>query len=189
MRIISGTHKGRFFYPPANLPVRPTTDFGKEALFNILNNRIDFLGAKALDLFAGTGNLTYELASRGCAKVLAIDQHAACIQYIKKNIQEWGFANANALKADVNKFIHQTNEKFDLILADPPYSSKEIGDLPQRILQANLLLPSGWLIVEHPIEVNFEAIPGFIEHRKYSKVNFSIFQQETTAQHTADGQQ
>ena len=180
MRIISGTHKGRFFYPPANLPVRPTTDFGKEALFNILNNRIDYETVSDLDLFSGTGILTYELSSRGCEQLVAVDQHMGCVNFIKKTIVEFGFKQVRVVKADVLKFIPQCKQQFDLILADPPYASTFIAQIPEQIFKANLLKPGGMLILEHPDTINLETAPLFAEHRKYSKVNFSIFQQPKT---------
>ena len=115
MRIISGTHKGRAFHPPKNLPVRPTTDFGKEALFNILTNRIDFSSTKALDLFSGTGSMSYELASRGCEDILCVDSSFYCYSFIKKTAEEFGFKGIHAIKNDVYKFLKNASAEFTLI--------------------------------------------------------------------------
>jgi 16S rRNA (guanine966-N2)-methyltransferase len=175
MRIISGTHKGRAFYPPKNLPVRPTTDFGKEALFNILNNRIDYETTKALDLFAGTGSISYELASRGCPAITAVDEDYNCCAFIKKTIEEFGFKGIPVIKNDVFRFLKSTKEQYDLIFADPPYELKETAEIPGLVFSGNLLKPNGILIVEHPKELSFETTERFLEQRNYSKVNFSIF--------------
>jgi len=175
MRIISGTHKGRAFYPPKNLPVRPTTDFGKEALFNLLNNRIDFETTRALDLFSGTGSISYELASRGCADITAVDGNYNCTSFIKRTSEEFGFAGIRVIKNDVFKFLKNPGPPYDLIFADPPYEMKETIEIPGLIFSQNLVKPGGMLIVEHPKEISFEATEHFAEQRNYSKVNFSIF--------------
>lgn len=175
MRIISGSHKGRAFYPPKNLPVRPTTDFGKEALFNVLNNRIAFGNIRALDLFSGTGNISYELASRGCDDVTAIDINYNCCSYIKKIAEEFGFAGIRVIKSDVFKFLKYPSGEYDLIFADPPYEMKETSEIPDLIFNGNFLKPEGLLILEHPDGLSFAGTAHFVEHRNYSKVNFSIF--------------
>ncbi len=175
MRIISGSHKGRAFHPPKNLPVRPTTDFGKEALFNILNNRLAFETTSALDLFCGTGSIGYELASRGCPSVIAVDSNFGCCTYAKKMAEEFGFKNIQVIKSDVFKFINTTHQQFDFIFADPPYSMQETIELPDLIFNKNLLCANGILIVEHPRELSFTSTERFLEQRNYSKVNFSIF--------------
>ena len=180
MRIISGTHKRQAFYPPKNLPVRPTTDFGKEALFNILNNRIDFESITALDLFSGTGSISYELASRGCPGITAVDADTNCCAFIKKTAGEFAFRTIHVIKNDVFRFLKSETKTYDLIFADPPYELKETAEIPGLIFSRDLLSPTGLLIVEHPKELSFETTEGFLEQRNYSKVNFSIFSNEIT---------
>src|SRR4051812_11962941 len=130
MRIISGTHKGRAFHPPKNLPVRPTTDFGKEALFNMLNNRIEFKDVKALDLFSGTGSISYELASRGCTDITSVDASYNCCAFIKKTTQKFDFKFIRVVKSEVFKFLKGVSVEFDFIFADPPYELKETNEIP-----------------------------------------------------------
>ncbi len=175
MRIISGTHRGRAFFPPKNLPVRPTTDFGKEALFNVLNNRIVFEMVKALDLFSGTGSISYELASRGCTDITAVDEDYHCCSFIKKTSEEFNFGGIHVIKNEVFRFLKNADKPFDLIFADPPYELKRTGELPEIIFAAGLLKENGLLVVEHPKELNFENTAHFLEQRNYSKVNFSLF--------------
>lgn len=175
MRIISGTHKGRAFHPPKNLPVRPTTDFGKEALFNVLNNRVNFESLKALDLFSGTGSISYELASRGCADITAVDASYNCCAFIKRMTGEFDFKAIRVMQSEVLKFLKSTRHEYDLIFADPPYEMKETHEIPGLVFSNNLLKVNGLLIVEHPKELSFEGTERFLEQRNYSKVNFSIF--------------
>ena len=175
MRIIGGSLKGRSFHPPKTLPVRPTTDFSKEALFNILNNKIDFEAIKALDLFAGTGSISYELASRGCTDILAVDQNYGCTTFIKTTAASFSLSGIRSFKSDVFKFLRQTQETFDFIFADPPYDLSETSQLPGLILTTSRLNPGGIFILEHPNNLNFNQEPFFLEQRSYSKVNFTIF--------------
>ena len=175
MRIISGSHSRRIISPPKNLPVRPTTDMAKEGLFNILNNRIDFHNLTALDLFAGTGAISYELVSRGCCKVIAIDKNFRCIKFIKKTADVFGMEQIKAICTDVFKYIKTSSKTFDLIFADPPYALTGIEDISKLVFENKLLNRSGWLIVEHPKEVDLSKQKYFQEHRKYGQVNFSFF--------------
>ncbi|MCC6690855.1 MAG: RsmD family RNA methyltransferase [Bacteroidia bacterium] len=175
MRIIGGTHKGRAFHPPKNLPVRPTTDFGKEALFNILTTRINFEQTKALDLFAGTGSISYELASRGCSEITAVDADYGCCSFVKKKATELAFKGIKVIKQNVFRFLKNTTEHFDLIFADPPFGMKETVEIPTIVFANKLLNPNGILIIEHPAEISFEKTGRFVEQRKYSKLHFSIF--------------
>jgi 16S rRNA (guanine966-N2)-methyltransferase len=175
MRIISGTHKGRAFHPPKNLPVRPTTDFGKEALFNVLSNRIDFGTIRALDLFGGTGSISYELASRGCMDITTVDVNYNCCSFIKKTAAEFGFAGIRVIKQEVFKFLKQQSGSYDLIFADPPYEMPETVEIPELVFKGNFLKPDGLFILEHSDRLSFEGSPYFPEQRNYSKVNFSIF--------------
>lgn len=174
MRIISGKNKGRHIVAPANLPVRPTTDLGKESLFNILNNYFYFDRVNVLDLFAGTGNITYEFASRDALSVIAIDNHHGCTDFIKKTIDKLQYNNVSVIKADVFQFIERCRQTFDIIFADPPYDLDGIEKIPDIVFKNQLLKPDGWLIIEHSKEYDFSQHPYFFEHRKYGKLNFSF---------------
>jgi len=175
MRIVSGFLRGRRFNPPNNLPVRPTTDIAKESLFNILNNYIDFHTIKALDLFAGTGNISLELISRGCISVTSIDNNFKCTDFIKKTAEAFKIDNIHIVKTNVFNFLKFINTPFDLIFADPPYDMDGIIAIPDIIFEKNLISEEGFLVIEHSREINFENHPRFFEHRLYGKVNFSFF--------------
>lgn len=181
MRIIGGKYGKRLIRPPANLPVRPTTDLAKESLFNILNNKVDFQGLRVLDLFAGTGSLSYEFASRGAAEVISVDLNFKCISFINKTIEEFGIEQMTTVKTDVFRFLQTTTKKFNMIFADPPYQLPNIPEISQTVFNNNVLLPGGWLIVEHPKEVVLKDQPHFVELRKYGHVNFSLFHIEEEA--------
>lgn len=177
MRIVSGTHKGRRFSPPKGLPVRPTTDFAKEGLFNMLRNQTELENAKVLDLCAGTGNMTFEFASRGASSVLAVDQHVGCIKFIKKAASELQLNNITAIKTDVFKFVDKLTQQYDIIFADPPYGLEATTQLPSTIFEKKLLAEHGLLIVEHGRETSFEEHPKFISTRKFGNVNFTFFEE------------
>lgn len=178
MRIISGTHKGRRLNPPKNLPVRPTTDMAKESLFNVLNNLVDFAELDVLDLFAGTGSITYEFASRGCKSVMAVDNNFRCVGYIRKVAEEFGFDNIKTMRADVFKSLKRTGYAFDLIFADPPYSLEGIERIPEMVFENGWLKKNAWLILEHPRGFDFARHQYFFQRRVYGKVNFSFFQND-----------
>lgn len=180
MRIISGTHKSRQFHIPDNLGIRPTTDFAKEALFNILQNRIDFEGMKALDLFGGSGSMSYEFASRGCAEVTSIEKNPKCGNFIKKTASEFKFTNIKVITMDVFKFLNLCSDTFDLIFADPPFKLENIERIPALVFEKNILKENGTLIVEHPVETDFSGIKELQETRKYGTVNFSIFKNQSS---------
>jgi len=175
MRIISGSHRGRRIITPTNLPVRPTTDLAKEALFNILVNRIDFEETKVLDLFAGTGNISFEFASRDCPEVTAIENNFRCIEFMKKTTSQLSFTTLRVIRSDVFQFIRQNRKTYDLIFADPPYEMEGVAELPGLILKSNMLHPEGLLIVEHDKKVSFKKYSELMETRIYGKVNFSFF--------------
>lgn len=175
MRIISGSHKGRRLVAPGNLPVRPTTDFAKEALFNILNNLIDFEEVKFLDLFAGTGNISFEMASRGCENITSVDEHAGCYKFIKETAEQLKFKGITAYRMEVFHYLDICSEKFDLIFADPPFEFDKTHLLPKIIFEKKLLNEGGYLIIEHPKSVDLSKEEHFFQHRKYGKVNFSVF--------------
>jgi len=178
MRIIGGVLKGLRLNPPKNLPVRPTTDLAKEALFNILLNKIAFEGIKVLDLFSGTGNISLEFASRGADEVVAIDRSIQCINYLKDTARQHQLTQVKTYKADVLKYLQLETEQYDLIFADPPYDLNQIPELPKIIFEKKLLLPGGLLIVEHQSLQNLSNHPAFTEQRKYGHSSFSFFEEK-----------
>lgn len=175
MRIIGGRIGGLRLNPPSNLPVRPTTDIAKEALFNILQNRLEFDGLNCLDLFAGTGNISFELASRAVQNVDSVDLHFKCVQYITETAKKLKLEQIKAKKADVFKFITSCKSTYDLIFADPPYDIPKLPQLPKLIFDNKLLNENGLLIVEHPSTRQMEEHPNFIETRKYGYSSFSFY--------------
>ena len=176
MRIISGKHKGRHLIAPKNLPVRPTKDMAKEALFNILNNQYYFADIKVLDLFSGTGNISYEFASRGVDAITAVDVDMGCINYINKvsNQLELGI---QALKNDVFSFLSKNTAQFDIIFADPFYDMDEanFAKIPELVFANNMLLADGVLVIEHSKRINLDHLPSFQNSRKYGGSVFSFF--------------
>lgn len=176
MRIISGKHKGRRLMAPKNLPVRPTKDMAKEALFNILNNRYYFPDIKVLDLFSGTGNISFEFASRGVAQVTSVDKDAGCIAYIDK-ISIQLELDIETIKNDVFLFLAKHTHRYDIIFADPFYDMNEMdfNKLPELIFDNSLLLEGGVLIIEHSKRTDLSKLSNFIEERKYGGSAFSFF--------------
>jgi 16S rRNA (guanine(966)-N(2))-methyltransferase RsmD len=175
VRIISGTHQGRVIKVPKDLPVRPTTDFAKEGLFNILNNKIDYSESKVLDLFSGTGHISLEFASRGSKQILSIDKNFKCVGFLKATSKELKF-DIDAIKSDVFDFLKKCSQKFDMIFADPPYDLENIPTIHQLVFEKQLLNAHGWLIIEHGPRTNLETLVGFVQKRSYGNVNFSFFQ-------------
>ena len=175
MRIISGKHKGRKFHPPNNLPTRPTTDFAKTGLFNILNNYFDFEEVKVLDLFCGTGNISYEFSSRGCTDITSVDRDNGASGFVKKTATELNMTGLVVIRNDVLQFIRNAAGSYDLIFAGPPYAMPEIDLLPDLILEKKMLRESGWLILEHSPQHDFKNHPRINQVRNYSKTIFSIF--------------
>jgi 16S rRNA (guanine(966)-N(2))-methyltransferase RsmD len=175
MRIISGTLKGRSIDVPRNFKGRPTTDFAREGLFNVLNNRVSWDGLRVLDLFAGTGAFSLECFSRGAQSVLAIDMQPLHVRFINDNFRNFEAFNAHAIKQDVFKWVPTANEKFDLIFADPPYDIPGLTKLPSLILEAEILDSNGLLVVEHGKRTDFSGQTGFLFEKTYSNVTFSFF--------------
>ena len=176
MRIISGKFGGRRINPPAKMPyTRPTTDIAKEGLFNILQNRIDFDGIKTLDLFGGTGSISYELASRGASDLTIVEKDAHMHAFIKKNLEMLGVKNYKLLKMDVFNFLASCNEQFDLIFAGPPYALGTIDELPKIIVSKKLIATGGFFILEHTPRNNYEKFSGFSFQRNYGTTVFSFF--------------
>ena len=176
MRIITGKYKGRHFDIPRTFKARPTTDFAKENIFNVLTGYIDFDGASALDLFSGTGSISLELASRGCAHVISIEADRDHHRFIMQCLQKLGTPQVIAIRGDVFRFIKSCKQQFDFIFADPPYALKELATIPSLIFEKNLLKEDGVFVFEHGKDHSFTDHPNFVEHRSYGSVNFSIFQ-------------
>ena len=174
MRIIRGKYGRRRFDVPKNITARPTTDFARENIFNVIENLIDIDGIEALDLFAGTGAISLELLSRGAARGTAVEKAMTQYAFIRRTAEQLGEQNLNLIKGDVFKFLAAPHEKFDFIFADPPYDLPRFGEIPQLVLQADILKPDGFFIIEHSRAYDFSTIPGFVDHRIYGSVNFSI---------------
>ena len=174
MRIIAGIYKGKNIIAPKNLPVRPTTDFAKESLFNILINRIDFSNTNLLELFAGTGNIGYEFASRGCTNITSVDVNFQCVQFMKQMNRELKLNN-RIIRTDAIRFLKQIKEPYSFIFADPPYQMEGITSIPNIIFKKNLLTKGGTLIIEHDKKLDFSDHSNFQEKRNYGRVNFSFF--------------
>lgn len=176
MRIIGGSRAGLRLHPPPALPVRPTTDMAKEALFNVLQHRIDFEQTKTLDLFCGTGGIAFELASRGAASVSAVDIHFKCVQYVSTTAKKLELAAIKAIKADVLKFISACKDEFDFIFIDPPYDLPQLPQLPERVITRGMLKPGAILVLEHSSTRSIGTHSCLIETRKYGYSSFSFYQ-------------
>jgi 16S rRNA (guanine(966)-N(2))-methyltransferase RsmD len=175
MRIVSGKYKSRRFDVPKSFKARPTTDFAKENLFNIIANLLDLEGTSALDLFAGTGSIGFELLSRGCKEVICVEKDNAHHAFIKKVKAKLGNENLIPLHIDAFKYIASAPQTFDFIFADPPYALKELATIPTLILSSNLVKEGGIFVMEHPREYDFSSLRFFLQKRTYGAVNFSIF--------------
>lgn len=175
MRIISGKYKGRHIELPDNIRARPTTDFAREGLFDILSNRVDFEKIDVLDLFSGTGSISFEFVSRGTRMVHLVEFDRYNISFIKRNINALNIKNIKPLRLDVKDFLKICRQRYDIIFADPPYDLPWLAEIPDMILKRNLLTEEGFLIIEHPGDIRFDDHPAFYEHRRYGRVNFSFF--------------
>jgi 16S rRNA (guanine966-N2)-methyltransferase len=176
MRIISGEFGGRKINPPPNMPhTRPTTDIAKEGLFNILQNRMDFEGIKTLDLFGGTGSISYELASRGAADLTIVEKDAAMHGFIKKTLEMLKVQNAKVLRLDVFQYLNSCTEQFNFIFAGPPYALGTIDEIPKLIVSKKLIAPGGFFVLEHTPRNAYEKYPGFSFVRNYGTTLFSFF--------------
>jgi 16S rRNA (guanine(966)-N(2))-methyltransferase RsmD len=175
LRIISGQYKGRHIRVHKNFPARPTTDFARENLFNFLGNYFDFKETAVLDLFSGTGSMSYEFASRGCPHTVLVEMNPKSYGFIKKNIEELQITSIIPHLADAFKYIMHCRNKYDLIFADPPYTSERIAELPGLIFKHDLLKPKGWFVLEHSRKYDFSGDVNFRERRAYGSVNFSVF--------------
>jgi 16S rRNA (guanine966-N2)-methyltransferase len=178
VRIISGKYRGRRINPPAGFNARPTTDYARESLFNILNNRIDFEAVEVLDLFSGTGSISYEFASRGALTVHLVEKDARSIAFIRRMADEMKLLNVKPLHVDVKAYLRACRYKYDIIFADPPYDLPWLSELPDLTINASILKGDGIFILEHPKSYNFAGHKYFFEHRDYGSVNFSFFRTE-----------
>lgn len=177
MRIISGTLGGRRISPPANMPhTRPTTDIAKEGLFNILQNNLDFEGMKTLDLFGGTGSISYELYSRGADDLTIVEKDDKMFAFIKKTAADLKLENCKVVKSDVFRFIENTNEKYDFIFAGPPYALTTIDELPKAIFEKELLNEGGWFVLEHTPRNDYKTFAHYLREKNYGTTIFSIFE-------------
>lgn len=179
MRVVTGKYKGRHFEVPRSFKARPTTDFAKENLFNVLQGYLDFDEEPvALDLFAGTGSITLELLSRGCSRVIAVEKERLHYNFIRQFVEKLQDPNAIIVCGDVFKYVSRLNEQFDFIFADPPYQLPNLEELPDIIMARGLLRPDGLFVLEHGKTNDFSSHPCFVDHRSYGSVNFSFFQEK-----------
>jgi 16S rRNA (guanine966-N2)-methyltransferase len=175
LRIVSGSLRGKSIIPPKNFRARPTTDFAKEALFNILANHFDFEEIEVLDLFSGTGSIGYEFASRGARYVEMVESNFTHQDFIRKTLINLHISNARAVKSDAFIYIERMSRQYDIIFADPPYELEGIAELPDKVLSSRLIRPESWFILEHGEDNDFSEHPGCFDQRKYGSVNFSFF--------------
>ena len=177
MRIIGGEFGGRKINPPTKMPfTRPTTDIAKEGLFNILQNQVDFEGIRTLDLFGGTGAISYELASRGAADLTIVEKDPQMFQFIKDNVGKLGIENCKVLKMEVFKYLETCSETYDFIFAGPPYALTTIDELPKLVIEKKLIAEGGVFVLEHTPRNNYEDSPGFVKQRNYGTTIFSFFE-------------
>ncbi len=175
MRIITGKYKGRHFDIPRTFKARPTTDFAKENIFNVLNGYIDFDGSSALDLFSGTGSISLEMLSRGCTPVISVEADRDHSAFISQCMKKLGATDNILIRGDVFRFLKKCHETFDFIFADPPYALDNLASIPNLIFEYGLLKPEGIFVLEHGKNYDFSQEPHFVEHRSYGSVNFSLF--------------
>ena len=175
MRIIHGQLSGRRLDLPGNLKARPTTDLARESLFNILINRLDIEELAVLDLFAGTGAISYEFASLGCTNITSIDSNFQHVEQIRKNCEKLNITCVKAIRTDVFRFLKNTQQRYDLVFADPPYDLPNLQDIPELIRTSGIVKAGGLFIMEHGPKHQFSSTEGFSEIRRYGKVHFSFF--------------
>ncbi len=176
MRIIGGQYKGRRIPVSKNLRARPTTDFARENLFNIFANQFDFKDCSVLDLFSGTGSISYEFASRGAKETTLVEQDGYHFRFIKNVIEQLGFGNIYPVRGKAEVFLNKTNKTYDIIFADPPYNSRILPKMPQMVFQNDVLNKNGWFVLEHSQNDRFNENTYFKELRRYGSVHFSIFE-------------
>ena len=177
MRIIGGRLKGKTIEPPQGYKARPTTDFAKEGLFNVLNNEYELDGLQVLDLFGGTGGISFEFASRGASMVYCVEMLPLHATFIRSQSAKFGLKNMTVVRHNVFEFLEICREKFDIIFADPPYALDDLASIPDKIFAKDILHPGAYFILEHPEEYNFENHPRFVKEKKYGNVHFTFFEQ------------
>ena len=175
MRIVGGTHRGRKIDVSRGFDSRPTTDFAREALFNILANHFDFEDIRVLDLFSGTGSISFEFASRGSSEIDLVDNNPRAVQFIGKVAEELNLKGIHPVRMDVFRFIPVCKKQYHIVFADPPYDLKNLGVIPDLVLNHQLLLPEGWFVLEHGKSHHFKNLPQFFDERHYGSVHFSFF--------------
>ena len=175
MRIITGRYKGRHFDIPRSFKARPTTDFAKENIFNVLTQYVDFDGATALDLFSGTGSISLELLSRGCRQVVSVEMDRDHHRFIQDCLKKLDTKACIPIRGDVFRFLKSCKQQYDFIFADPPYALKELPEIPDLVIGRQLLKDGGIFVFEHGKDYDFSNHPHFLEHRSYGSVNFSLF--------------
>jgi 16S rRNA (guanine(966)-N(2))-methyltransferase RsmD len=175
LRIIGGKYRGRRIEPPSGFKARPTTDFAREALFNILENRVDFENTDVLDLFSGTGSISYEFASRGAGSIHLVEKDQKHISGINRIIRDLGFTNIRPVHIDVKTYLRTCRQRYDIVFADPPYDLPWLKELPDLVTGSGVMKDDGFFILEHPRSMTFSDHPLFFEHRNYGSVNFSFF--------------
>ena len=175
MRIITGIYKGRHFDIPRSFKARPTTDFAKENIFNVLMQYVDFEDAQALDLFSGTGSISLELVSRGCKQVVSVEMDRDHHRFIQECLKKLNTDKCVPIRGDVFRFLKSCKQQYDFIFADPPYALKELPQIPDIIFERQLLTEEGLFVFEHGKDYDFSNHPHFLEHRSYGSVNFSLF--------------
>jgi len=176
MRIIGGKYKGKSILPPQGYKARPTTDFAKEGLFNVLNNEYEMEGLQVLDLFGGTGAISFEFVSRGASRVYCVEMLPLHANFIKSQASYFGMDNLTVVRHNVFDFLDICKEKFDIIFADPPYAIEGLETIPDKVFSRDILHPGAYFILEHPEEYNFEKHPYFLKEKKYGNVHFSFFE-------------
>lgn len=176
MRIITGIYKGRHFDIPRTFKARPTTDFAKENVFNVINGYMDLDGSSALDLFSGTGSISLELLSRGCSRVVSVEADRDHARFISQCMKKIGADNDVLIRGDVFRFLKSCHEQFDFIFADPPYALEQLPTIPDLVFEQGLLKEGGLFVFEHGKQYDFSDSPHFQDHRSYGSVNFTLFQ-------------
>ncbi|MBL7965205.1 MAG: 16S rRNA (guanine(966)-N(2))-methyltransferase RsmD [Flavobacteriales bacterium] len=181
MRIIGGKYRGRRIHPPKEMLARPTTDFAKEGLFNMLHHSVPLEGIRVLDLFSGTGNLAVEFLSRGAEQVVSVERDRVLFGYMQQLARQLGESNWHMVKADVFAFLATHRATYDIVFADPPFEMEGIERIPTLVLEGGLLEKDGLLIVEHSERTSLKLLPGFVKNRSYGTINFSFFQHTAPA--------
>ncbi len=175
MRIIGGRYKGKSIFPPENFKARPTTDFAKEGLFNVLANEIDFEDLTVLDLFSGTGSISYEFSSRGCRSVTSVEMNTNHFRFIKESSKKLGLTQIQPLRMNVFDFLGICKIKYDVVFADPPFDLDGFSTIPEKILEKDIINEGGYLIMEHSGDYDFSKNSRFFKEKKYGNVHFSFF--------------